>query len=126
MINQRLPKIWYGGDYNPEQWDKATMEEDLRMFELAGVDVATLNVFSWAKTRRDEDSYDFTWLDEIMDRLAEEQVHVCLATSTGRIRPGWPRNTRTSCVLTTMGANANSAVAIIHVRTARHIANIRC
>ena len=51
MINQRLPKIWYGGDYNPEQWDKATMEEDLRMFELAGVDVATLNVFSWAKTR---------------------------------------------------------------------------
>lgn len=88
MINEHFPKIWYGGDYNPEQWDKATMEEDLRMFELAGVDVATLNVFSWAKTQRDEDSYDFTWLDEIMDRLAEEQVHVCLATSTGA-HPAW-------------------------------------
>ena len=20
MINERLPKIWYGGDYNPDQW----------------------------------------------------------------------------------------------------------
>lgn len=88
MINQKLPKIWYGGDYNPEQWDKEIMNEDLRMFKLSGIDVATLNVFSWALSQPNEDTYDFAWLDEIIDRLYENGTYVCLATSTGA-HPAW-------------------------------------
>ncbi|BFT71281.1 beta-galactosidase [Paenibacillus sp. P36] len=88
MINEKLPKIWYGGDYNPEQWDKEIMDEDLRMFKLAGIDVATVNVFSWAKLQKNEDTYDFEWLDEIIDKLYENGTYVCLATSTGA-HPAW-------------------------------------
>ncbi|KRE33313.1 beta-galactosidase [Paenibacillus sp. Soil724D2] len=88
MINKQLPKIWYGGDYNPEQWDKEIMNEDLRMFNLSGIDVATINVFSWALSQPNEDTYDFTWLDEIIDRLYENGTYVCLATSTGA-HPAW-------------------------------------
>lgn len=88
MINQKLSKIWYGGDYNPEQWDKEIMNEDLRMFKLSGIDVATLNVFSWALSQPNEDTYDFAWLDEIIDRLYEYGTYVCLATSTGA-HPAW-------------------------------------
>ncbi|NOU89586.1 beta-galactosidase [Paenibacillus sp. LMG 31460] len=88
MINQKLPKIWYGGDYNPEQWDKEIMNEDLRMFKLSGIDVATLNVFSWALSQPNEGTYDFAWLDEIIDRLYENGTYVCLATSTGA-HPAW-------------------------------------
>ncbi|WP_438431651.1 beta-galactosidase [Gorillibacterium sp. sgz500922] len=88
MISDKLPKIWYGGDYNPEQWDEATMEEDLRMFKLAGIDVATVNVFSWAKLQPDEDTYRFEGLEAILDRLHREGIRVCLATSTGA-HPAW-------------------------------------
>lgn len=88
MLSEKLPKIWYGGDYNPEQWDAATMEEDLRMFKLAGIDVVTINVFSWARSQRDEHTFDFTWLDRIMERLAQDNIRVCLATSTGA-HPAW-------------------------------------
>ncbi|MDQ0898163.1 beta-galactosidase [Paenibacillus sp. V4I7] len=88
MINKKLPKIWYGGDYNPEQWEKEIMNEDLRMFNLSGIDVATLNVFSWALSQPNEDTYDFAWLDEIIDRLYENGTYVCLATSTGA-HPAW-------------------------------------
>lgn len=88
MINDKLPKIWYGGDYNPEQWEADTWAEDDRMFKLAGIDVATINVFSWALTQRSEDEYDFGWLDETMDRLHRNGVGVCLATSTGA-HPAW-------------------------------------
>ena len=63
LINSKLPKIWYGGDYNPEQWEKEIWDEDVRMFKLAGIDVATVNVFSWALNQPDEDTYDFTLLD---------------------------------------------------------------
>ncbi|MNB91679.1 Beta-galactosidase BgaP [compost metagenome] len=88
MINPNKPKIWYGGDYNPEQWEKAVWDEDLRMFKLAGIDLTTLNVFGWAKNQPDEDTYDFGWLDEMMDKLHAKGIGVCLATSTAAY-PAW-------------------------------------
>lgn len=88
MINEKLPKIWYGGDYNPEQWGPETWKEDERMFKLAGIDVATINVFSWALNQPDEVTYDFSALDKTMDRLYESGVHVCLATGTAA-HPAW-------------------------------------
>lgn len=88
MISTKLPKMFYGGDYNPEQWDQATHQEDLRMFKLAGIDIATINVFSWAKNQPDEITYNFGWLDELIDSLYESGIYVCLATSTGA-HPAW-------------------------------------
>lgn len=88
MINANKPKIWYGGDYNPDQWDKPVWDEDVRMFKLAGIDVATLNVFAWARNQPDEETYDFGWLDEMMDKLHAAGVGVCLGTSTAA-HPAW-------------------------------------
>ncbi|KRE69733.1 beta-galactosidase [Paenibacillus sp. Soil750] len=88
MTYGNKPKIWYGGDYNPDQWEKPIWDEDLRMFKLAGIDVATLNVFAWAKNQPDEDTYDFGWLDEMMDKLHANGIGVCLATSTAA-HPAW-------------------------------------
>lgn len=87
-INSRLPKIFYGGDYNPEQWDKATWDEDMRLFKLAGIDIATINVFSWALNQPDETTYNFEWLDEIMGKLYDNGIFVCLGTSTAA-HPAW-------------------------------------
>ena len=89
MINDKLPKIWHGGDYNPEQWDsKDIWDEDVRMFKLAGIDVATLNAFSWALNQPNEDTYNFDWLDEKINRLYENGIYTCLATSTAA-HPAW-------------------------------------
>ncbi|WP_186580391.1 beta-galactosidase [Aquibacillus kalidii] len=89
MINDKLPKIWHGGDYNPEQWESSAIwDEDVRMFKLAGIDVATLNVFSWALNQPDEDTYNFEWLDDKINRLHENGIYTCLATSTAA-HPAW-------------------------------------
>ncbi|GIN58599.1 beta-galactosidase [Lederbergia ruris] len=88
MINQKLPKIWYGGDYNPEQWQEEVWNEDVRMFQLAGIDVATLNVFAWARNQPDEDTYDFSALDATIDRLYKNGIYTCLGTSTAA-HPAW-------------------------------------
>lgn len=88
MINLKKPRIWYGGDYNPEQWDKKVWDEDARMFKLAGINVVTLNVFGWAKNQPDEETYEFGWLDEVMDKLHADGVGVCLGTSTAA-HPAW-------------------------------------
>lgn len=38
--------------------------------------------------QKNEDTYDFEWLDEIIDKLYEKGTYVCLATSTGA-HPAW-------------------------------------
>lgn len=89
MINDnKLTKMPYGGDYNPEQWPEEIWQEDMRLFKLAGIDIVTLNVFSWASLQPDETTYQFEKLDRIMDLVASNGLKVCLATSTGAY-PAW-------------------------------------
>lgn len=89
MINSdKINKMVYGGDYNPEQWSEEVWEEDMRLFALAGIDIVTLNVFSWAALQPDEVTYCFDRLDKIMELVKSHGLKVCLATSTGA-HPAW-------------------------------------
>ncbi len=88
MIHDKLPQIWYGADYNPDQWPEETWAEDMRLMRLAHVNVATLPVFSWALLQPAEDRYEFAWLDRILGLLADNGVYACLATSTAA-QPAW-------------------------------------
>ena len=85
---KKADKIYYGGDYNPDQWDDATIEEDMRLFKKASINLVTLPVFSWAKLEPDEGVYKFEWLDKLMDKFAENGLSVCLATPT-TAQPAW-------------------------------------
>jgi len=87
VIHPRMTKIAYGGDYNPDQWPRDIWDEDMRLFRLAGIDIATIGVFSWARTQPDETTYRFEWLDELMDLLNECGVSACLATGTAAVPP---------------------------------------
>lgn len=80
--------VLYGGDYNPEQWPKEIWKEDLRLFDLAGINSATVNVFSWAELQPSEEEYNFAELDEIIDMLSKANIQIVLATSTGAM-PAW-------------------------------------
>ena len=83
-----FPHILYGGDYNPNQWPRDVWDEDIRLFKQAGINSATINVFSWAKLQPDEETYDFSELDEIVEMLSRENFDIVLATSTGAL-PAW-------------------------------------
>lgn len=85
---EKLDKVPYGGDYNPEQWPEEIWAEDMRLLPKAGVDIVTLNVFSWATLQPAEDTYDFTRLDRIMEMVTAHGMKVCMATSTGA-HPAW-------------------------------------
>jgi len=84
----KIPKLRYGGDYNPEQWPEKAWDHDYRMFDAAGVDTLTVGVFTWALTQPTEQMYDFTVLDRIIDRATAEGRAICLATGTGA-HPAW-------------------------------------
>ena len=81
-------RIYFGGDYNPEQWNHATWLEDMRLLKKAGVNMVTLPVFAWARLQPAEDRFDFGWLDDILDLLWENGIRVCMATPTAA-QPAW-------------------------------------
>ena len=85
---KNVKEIYYGGDYNPEQWPEEVWQEDMRMFKKAHINIVTLNVFSWAALQPDEETYSFEKLDKIMELVRENGLKVCMATSTGA-HPAW-------------------------------------
>lgn len=82
--------IVHGGDYNPDQWirTKEVWDEDMRLMKLAHINSASIGIFSWATLEPSEDVYNFQWLDEIMDKCADNGIDVVLATPSGA-RPAW-------------------------------------
>lgn len=44
-------RIWYGGDYNPDQWPEEVWDEDVRLMVKAGVNLVSVGIFSWAENR---------------------------------------------------------------------------
>lgn len=80
--------LLHGGDYNPEQWDSATLAEDDRLMDVVGWNEASMGIFSWVSLEPEEGKYTFDWLDERMDAMARHGRIVGLATPSAA-QPAW-------------------------------------
>lgn len=80
--------ILFGGDYNPEQWPEDTWQCDIDKLKQADINVATINVFSWALLEPRENVFNFEQLDRIIALLERNKIKIILATSTAAI-PAW-------------------------------------
>ena len=87
-IKEKENHIWFGGDYNPEQWPESVIEEDIRLMQKAKVNIVTLGVFAWALIEPEDGVFDFEWLDKIVDRLYQADIAVDMATATAT-PPRW-------------------------------------
>lgn len=81
-LSGQQERIWYGGDYNPDQWPEEVWDDDVRLMKKAGVNLVSVGIFSWAKIETSEGVYDFDWLDRIIDKLGEAGIAVDLASAT--------------------------------------------
>lgn len=90
MAELKLSAFGHGGDYNPDQWRHipGTLDEDIRLMKLAGCNLMSVGIFSWAALEPEEGVYDFDWLQEVLDKFAENGIHAFLATPSGA-RPQW-------------------------------------
>lgn len=88
--NLNLHELLHGGDYNPDQWidHPEIIDQDFKLMKEAQVNTVTVGVFSWAALEPTEGHYNFTWLDNIFDRVEAQQGHIILATPSGA-KPRW-------------------------------------
>ena len=60
VLFPKIPALLHGGDYNPDQWlDRPDiLEEDIKMMKKAGVNTASVGVFSGLRqSRRKKNSW---------------------------------------------------------------------
>ena len=90
MADWKFESMAHGGDYNPDQWRHipGTWDEDVRLMKKSHCNLMSVGIFSWAALEPEEGVYDFGWLEEILNKLYENGVHVLLATPSGA-RPAW-------------------------------------
>ncbi|WP_127534679.1 beta-galactosidase [Paenibacillus kobensis] len=89
-ISGKLPVFMHGADYNPDQWQHRpdVLEEDIRLMKLANCNVMAVGIFAWAALEPEEGRFEFGWLDDVLDRFADNGIYAWLATPTGA-RPTW-------------------------------------
>lgn len=89
-IIKNYPHFIHGGDYNPDQWFETPeiWDEDMRLMKLANCNEMTMGIFSWATLEPEEGVFDFSFLDTMMDKIAENGGKVILSTPTGA-KPNW-------------------------------------
>lgn len=91
MANKlKINEFLHGGDYNPDQWldEPEIIENDFKLFRNAKINSLTLGIFAWDKLEPEEGKFDFSWLDEIFDKIESQNGYVILATPSGA-RPRW-------------------------------------
>jgi beta-galactosidase len=104
MITAKTSQLFYGGDYNPEQWRETVWVEDVELMKRAGVNIVTVGVFSWAKLQPTPDTYTFEWLDRVLDLLHQNEILVDLATATATPPPWFSRQHSESLPVDEKGA----------------------
>lgn len=80
--------MYFGGDYNPEQWPEEVWDEDVRLMGEARVNLVSVGIFAWARLQPDEGEFDFDWLDRLLDKLHAGGIAADLATATAS-PPTW-------------------------------------
>ena len=85
--SDRPGPIWFGGDYNPEQWPEEVWADDVTLMRSAGVTLATVGVFSWAWLEPRPGEYDLDRLERVVELLHVGGIAVDLATATASPPP---------------------------------------
>lgn len=80
--------VLLGTAYYPEDWDEAEQDRDIAMMQKAGIKIARMAEFSWAKTEPREGEFHFEWLHRVIDKLWAAGIYTMLGTPTAT-PPNW-------------------------------------
>lgn len=82
------PHLFFGVDYYPEHWPKDRWRQDAKLMQEAGFNVVRLAEFAWSRLEPQEGTFQFGWLDEAIELLADHNLKIVLGTPTAT-PPAW-------------------------------------
>ena len=83
-----MSRILLGANYYPEDWDIEEIDSDIEKMKECGFNIVRIAEFSWKKMQPNEDTYDFSWLHLVIDKMKSAGISVILGTPTAT-PPHW-------------------------------------
>ncbi|WP_253194985.1 beta-galactosidase [Streptomyces sp. MP131-18] len=77
-----------GDDSTPEQWPEEVWREDVALMREVDVNLVSAGNFSWAWLESREGSFDFGWLDRVIESVQANGIRIALGTLTV-VPPAW-------------------------------------
>ena len=84
----KFPTILYGVAYYHEYMPYERLEKDVQLMQDAGISVVRLGESTWSLFEPQEGTFEFAWMDRIIDRMYKAGIKVILGTPTYSI-PAW-------------------------------------
>lgn len=81
-------KVKYGVSYYPEHKEQLEINHDIELMRELGIDFVRMGEFAWCKFEPIEGQYEFHWLDDVIDQMAENGIQSILCTPTA-CPPAW-------------------------------------
>ena len=81
-------ELLFGVAYYPEYLHCDRVEEDLRMMKEAGMNVVRIAESTWSTLEPREGTYDFSYIDRVLEVAQKEEMQVIIGTPTYAI-PAW-------------------------------------
>ena len=78
----------FGVCYYPEHWPAERWSIDARLMRESGLSIVRIGEFAWAHIEPSERQYEWDWLDQVIETLAEVGLEIVLGTPTAA-PPAW-------------------------------------
>jgi len=88
MTQNQASKLYIGAAYYPEHWPESRWPEDIRLMQVAGLNVVRMAEFAWSTMEPAPGEFHFEWLEHAIDLFAEAGIQVVLGTPTAA-PPAW-------------------------------------
>lgn len=72
--------MYFGVDYYPEHWPKERMARDIELMKELGITVVRMAEFAWTLMEPVEGEFDFSYFDDVIEKLSEAGIDVVLGT----------------------------------------------
>src|SRR6266508_3001737 len=80
LTNSGPPRL--GVAYYPDQWPRSRWRPDAELMADAGLSLVRIGEFAWARREPEPGRFEFDWLDEAIEILAEAGLEIVLGTPT--------------------------------------------
>ena len=72
----------FGVDYYPEHWNRDEWESQAKLMQKGGFNTVRMGEFAWKLFEKKEGEFDFSFLDDAIEILAEYGIKTILGTPT--------------------------------------------
>ena len=81
-------KLMFGAAYYPEYMPYDRMDQDFAMMKKAGINTIRVAESTWSTLEPEDGVFDFSYIDQILEKAQEEDMDVIVGTPTYAI-PSW-------------------------------------